>query len=250
MKKFYLLPVIAVFCSGTVLLNKTDSISYYDSTGIKKEFNPPSIEVIEVKPVDAGNNLYFLTCAARTAKEKPSAQLSASFKIKNKTGKPITLTNITYSYSNNGKNALKIMVLDIDDLTKKKVTIPTGGSFSWQNSRDYHEIDNAVLFESPFPSSISIRLSFEGYSDPFIITRTLKSYSNQEPGGAYSFPGKESDLRVDEYWYGYGGHGGGGQFYRMILKQLGGIKIKKNGQVHSPEKTVLKMNIILPMANQ
>jgi murein DD-endopeptidase MepM/ murein hydrolase activator NlpD len=189
----------------------------------------PNIEVVEVKPADAGNNLYFLTCAARTANEKPTGQLAASFKIKNNEGKSIILKNITYSYLSNGNTVVKIMVLDIDDLAKKQVAIPAGASFSWQNERDYHEVDNAVLFDSPFPSSISIRLSFEGYDDPFIITRTLKSFSNQEAGGAYSFPGRESDLRINEYWYAYGGHGGGStsQFYAYDFKAIGWDSDKK-----------------------
>ncbi|MDZ4796348.1 MAG: peptidoglycan DD-metalloendopeptidase family protein [Bacteroidota bacterium] len=196
----------------------------------------PAIEVIEVKPGDAANNLYYLVCAARTANDNPSGQFSASFKIKSKESKPVTLTNITYSYSSNGQTVLKIMVLDIDDLSKKKIIIPANGSFSWQNSRDYHEIDNAILLESPLPSSISIRLSFEGYADPFIITRSLKSYSNQEAGGAYSFPGKESDLRINEYWYSYGGHGGGSQFYAYDFKAIGWDSNKKEWRGTFPGK--------------
>lgn len=188
----------------------------------------PNIQVMDVKPSDGANNIYFLSCAARTAADKPSGQLSASIKIRNNETEALTLTGITYTYSSNGKNVVKIMTLDINDSTKKEMVIPAGSQFSWQNSRDYHQVDNALLFESPFPSSLSIRLSFKGYNEPFVITRGLKSYMNQETGGAYSFPGKESDLRMNEYWYSYGGHGGGSQYYAYDFKAIGWDADKKD----------------------
>lgn len=187
----------------------------------------PTLTLMEIKPSDGDNNLYYLTCAAKTSNDKPTAQFSAGFTIKNSEGKSIVLTGITYSYTINGKAIDKKMVLDIDDTKKKTVAIAKDASFSWQNSRDYHQVDNAILLESPFPSSITIRLSFEGYNETFNITRTLKNYSNQVAGGAYSFPGRESDLRVNEYWYSYGGHGGGGQFYAYDFKAIGWDNEKK-----------------------
>jgi len=230
MKKLYLFPVALLLAI---------IISFKPGTGFEKKntiTGAPNLQVVEVKPVDGANNLYFLTCAARTANGKPSGQLAASFKIKNNEGKAITVTGITYSYTVNGTNTVKPMALDIDDLTKKKISIASGSSFSWSNARDYHQVDNAVLFESPFPPTISIRISFEGYNEPFIITRTLKSYTNQEPGGAYSFPGRESDLRIGEYWYGYGGHGGGSQFYAYDIKTIGWDSDKKEWTVTFPGK--------------
>lgn len=180
----------------------------------------PVISLTEINPSD-GSGFYYLTCAAKTANDKPTAQFSGGFTIKNNEGKALVLNDITYYYMSNGKKVSKKMVLDIDDEKKKTITIAKNASFSWQNSRDYHQVDNAIQFNSPFPSSITIQLSFDGYSEPYEITRTLKSYSNQAPGGAYNFPGKESDLQVNEYWYSYGGHGGGGQFYAYDFKVIG-----------------------------
>lgn len=226
MKTLFAIPLLLVLGA----LTATRSTSNHDNA----KGSAPNIQLVEIKPVDGANNLFYLACAARSSNESPSGQLSASFKIKNNEGKPITLTGITYSYLKNGTPVLKIMVLDIDDLSKKKVTINAGSTFSWQNSRDYHDIDNALLMESPLPTSVSIRLSFEGYNDPFIITRNLKTYSNQEPGGAYSFPGRESDLRINEYWYSYGGHGGGSQYYAYDFKTIGWDADKKEWRVTFP----------------
>ncbi len=225
----------AVMCIQWQPLMRDDKAGSPAITAVKKAA-PPSIELINIKPVDAANNLFFLACAPRTSGEKPTGQLSASFKIKNKESKPIALTNITYTYSSNGKEVVKIMMLDIDSASLKKITIPAGGSYSWQNSRSYHKIENALLFDSPYPSSINIRLSFEGFNEPFIITRSLKSYTNLEAGGAYSFPGKESDLRIGEYWYSYGGHGGGSQFYAYDFKAIGWDYEKKEWSGTFPGK--------------
>lgn len=194
----------------------------------------PLVQVVEVKPSDASGNLYFLACAARTSSAKPTGQLSAGFKIRNNESGPLTLTKIVYSYTSNGKTVNKTMTPDIDDSTRKEFVIQAGSTFSWQNSRDYHEEDNALIFDSPYPASVSIRLSFKGYSDPVVITRNLKTYSNLEPGGAYIFPGRESDLRVNEYWYAYGGHGGGSQFYAYDFKSIGWDSDKQKWTVTFP----------------
>jgi murein DD-endopeptidase MepM/ murein hydrolase activator NlpD len=181
----------------------------------------PAIELVEVQPSDAGGNLFFMSCAAKTSADKSSAQLSAKFTIRNKETRALVLKSITYSYQKNGIAVLKLMTPDIDDNSVKSFTINKGASFSWQNSRDYHDVDNAVFFDTPYPPSIQIRLLFDGYTDPFIITRNLKIYSNNTSGNAYGFPGRLSHLKEGEYWYAYGGHGGGGQFYAYDFKVEG-----------------------------
>jgi murein DD-endopeptidase MepM/ murein hydrolase activator NlpD len=216
MKTFFALPVILsilVFSGQSNLMKEKDAA--------------PNIEVMDVNPVDASGSILYLSCAAKTSKDQPTAQLSASFKIKNKEAKPLTLKSIAYTWTSAGKANVRIMVMDIDDETKKEFVIPANSTFSWQNSRDYHDIDNAVFFSAPFPTSLSIRLVFEGHNEPFVINKSLKIYANQVAGGAYSFPGRESDLKEGEYWYAYGGHGGGSQFYAYDFKAIGWDADKK-----------------------
>lgn len=181
----------------------------------------PSVEVVEMQPSDARGNLYYMVCAAKTSADKPTAQLSVKFTIKNKEGKKLVLKTIAYSFLQKGNPVSKTMVMDIDDNAVKDFSIAAGAQFSWQNSRDYHDVDNAVFFDNPFPASLQIKLTFEGYSTPVIITRNLRGYDNAAPGGAYGFPGRLSHLKEGEYWYAYGGHGGGGQFYAYDFKVEG-----------------------------
>lgn len=181
----------------------------------------PAVQVVEVQPADNRGNLYYMVCAPKTSADKPTAQLSAKFTIKNKTGKTLVLKSISYSYMKNGNPVMKVMTPDIDDNTVKSFNIAANGQFSWQNSRDYHDVDNALLLESPFPTSIQILLNFEGYSDPVLITKNIKPYVNDVAGGAYGFPGRLAHLKEGEYWYTYGGHGGGGQFYAYDFKVEG-----------------------------
>lgn len=196
----------------------------------------PAIELIDIQPADSRGGLFYMTCIPKIKNGEAIAQFSASFKIKNKESKSLTLKSISYHYKMNGINVVKSMVLDIDDETIKTKVINPGGTFSWQNSRDYHEVDNAVEFSGIFPTSIQIKIAFEDYSTPYIITRSLKSFTNNTTDGAYGFPGKTNQLKEDEYWYTYGGHGGGGQFYAYDILVQGWDADRKTWSSRFPGK--------------
>lgn len=196
----------------------------------------PPVEVIDVQPADASGNIYFMTCAPRISSDKATGQLSCFFKIKNKGSNTLVLKTITYNWLNGNTPAIKIMMMDKDDPSVKQFSIAAGNTFTWQNERDYHKTDNAVQFSSPIPASIQIKLFFDGYDDPFVINRSLKSYSSNVPGGAYGFPGREEEMGMNEYWYAYGGHGGGSQFYAYDIKMVGWDKDAKEWKSTFPGK--------------
>jgi hypothetical protein len=150
-------PVLAVALLCTIWL-PMPRVANATGDPVRKTENQakaPSVQLLDVKPADASGNIYYLLCAARTSSAQPSAQLSAGFKIKNNEADPLTITSIVYSYVRNGQPVVKIMTLDIDDSAKKEIAIPAGATFSWQNSRDYHQVDNALLVESPLPASLT-----------------------------------------------------------------------------------------------
>jgi hypothetical protein len=178
---------------------------------IKK--GPPEIELVEIMPSDGGNNLYYMRCVAPAKGQDASGQFTVRFTIRNKESKTLTLTSVKYYFSSGPTKFNKTMKLDHEDPKVGSIKIAKGKDLTWQNNRAYHKVDNAVLFSENLAISVSIHLKFKGYDEPYVISRDLKPYTNLTPGGSYRFPGKESDLRVNEYWYTYGGHGGGGQFY-------------------------------------
>ena len=192
----------------------------------------PSMELTDLQPIDGSGNVVYLNCVPKTANDKATGQLSVLFKVKNKSGKTITLNKIEYRLSGNGQSITKVFTGE----KISNIAINNNGTYSWQNSRDYHELDDAIIFDSPFPSSLTIKLYFNGFSDPYTITKSIKSNSNNNPGNAYGFPGKEYDLGCDEFWYGYGGHGGGGQFFAYDLKVVGWDADSKKWRVTFPGK--------------
>ncbi len=213
--------------------------THNQTLGFLDELTPaaaPNVAISGVTPVDEANNLYYISCAPRTSNAQASAQLSVKFKIKNNENKPLTLNNIAFVYINNlnGQPVVKKMVMDINDASVTTLNILPGDSITWQNSRDYHQVDNALLMESPIPTFVTIILNFNEYSKPFSFTRNLRKYDNKVTGGAYSFPGKETELGINEYWYGYCGHGGGSQFYAYDLKTVGWDSEKNKWSVLFP----------------
>jgi murein DD-endopeptidase MepM/ murein hydrolase activator NlpD len=183
----------------------------------------PGIELSNIQPVDDGNAVVYMTCSPKTAQGKTTALLSVSFKIKNKEAKTVYLNKIRYTCTGNGNNISK----DYTGDNENKDTINAGKEYSWQNSRGYHELGDVISLTEPFPTSFVIKLYFDGFADPFTITKSLKGYINDIPGDAYAFPAKEVDLDCDEYWNGAATHGGGGQVFAYDFGVKGWDKDKK-----------------------
>ena len=144
----------------------------------------PSVGVTDLNPVSGDGSVVYLTCAPATAKGSLSSLLSVKFTVKNQEAKTIYLNKIVYECTGNGKNISKTFFPDDD----KKDTILSGKSYSWQNSRTYHELGNVIQINAPFPNQLAIKLYFDGYTEPFIIQKSLKGFLNEVPVNAYAYP--------------------------------------------------------------
>ncbi len=211
-------------------------ISYGNQNSGLKEFKVdavPNIEITGIEPVDGSGNVVFQISAAKTSTEKLTAQLSVYLKLKNKEAKTIYLTGVTYNYINNGKKTLKICKPDNGD----KDTIFAGNEYTWQNSRGYNKQGDVILLESPFPSTLKIVFSFEGYNESVTISKTVKSYVNDIPPGAYSFPLTDASLRYGEYWNARSAHAGGSQVFALDIGAKGYNYEKKEWSSFLPGTT-------------
>lgn len=54
----------------------------------------------------------------------------------------------------------------------------------------------------PPPPTVIIKLKFNGYNEPFSLSRLLAEHRNAPPQGSYLFPGKVADLNPGEFWSG------------------------------------------------
>jgi Bacterial tandem repeat domain 1/Peptidase family M23 len=175
----------------------------------------PDISVVDVQPINSSGDVVYLTCAPETAGGNNSALLSVYFKIKNNEGKQLTLKKIEYQYTTNGTSKVFPFSPGKDNSNE---TINNGATFNWQNKRGYNELGNVIEINGSLPSQINIRLYFDGYDSPYVITKNIKAHVN---AAAYSFPGKESDLGINEYWYGEASHGGGPQVFSYDIVMVG-----------------------------
>ncbi|MEO8111729.1 MAG: peptidoglycan DD-metalloendopeptidase family protein, partial [Ginsengibacter sp.] len=175
--------------------------------GIYSSTATPSIELVQVWPVDNSGNIVYLTSGPKSSAGSISALLSAKFKITNKENKTLTLNKIEYGCSGNGNNKKFSFTPNKDNASEN---IAASKPFSWQNSRDYHKPGDVIELSFPFPNQLTIKLYFDGFTTPFTITKSLKPYINE---AVYSFPGKQKDLGYGEYWFADASHGGGSQVF-------------------------------------
>lgn len=183
----------------------------------------PAVSLIELMPVDASGSIIFMGTAARTAKADPEGLLSVRAEIKNNESNDLYLDKIVVECSGNGAGISKTIQPDADGID----TIKTGKKYVWQNSRDYHELGDVLLLKAPFPNQVQVKFYFAGFTEPYVITKSLKKYMNLNPGNAYGFPGKDEDLLMNEYWYADAAHGGGGQVFAYDMVVVGWDPEKK-----------------------
>lgn len=202
-----------------VMLLITSAFSFRKPGGERIPEKPaaPSVSLVSIDPSTFVGDVVYLTTAPVTSKATAEALVSIDAEIKNNEGKTIYLDKITIEITGNGKNISKTFEPDEDG----KDTIKAGKSYSWQNSRDYHELGDVIKFSAPYPNKITIKFFFDDFSTPMIVTKNLKGYFNTAAGGAYAFPAKDEDLLMNEYWYGDAGHGGGGQVFAYDMVVMG-----------------------------
>ncbi len=211
---YFLLPVGSLaFWFQIANINRTSNISKKPTAAISL-MAAPSIDLVNVWPENKTGDVVYLTSGPKSSAGSISALLSVKFKIANKEGKTITLKKIEYQCSGNSNNKIFSFSPNSDNSNE---SIAASKSFSWQNSRTYHELGNVIELPFPFPSQLTIKLYFDGYTSPYTITKSLKPYINE---AVYSFPAKQKDLGYGEYWFADASHGGGSQVfsYDIIIK--------------------------------
>ena len=216
MKRVHLLPALALMGWGILFVNFKDIPA------------APKVSLITIDPSANSNDVFYLTTAPITSKASTEALISILAEIKNNESQNLILDKITIECKGNGQNVNKTFQPDADG----KDTIKAGKSYSWQNSRDYHELGDVIKVKSPFPTQIIVKFYFDGFADPFTITKNLKSYN-----AVFDFPAKDENLLMNEYWYADAGHGGGGQVFAYDMVVAGWDEDNKNWNVMRKGKT-------------
>jgi murein DD-endopeptidase MepM/ murein hydrolase activator NlpD len=177
----------------------------------------PNASISNLQPTNTTGDVYYLTCAPTTSKGTTTALISVSAEIKNNGTQELRLDKVVMEVTGNGKNITKTVQPDEDG----KDTIKAGKTYTWQNSRDYHELGDVIQVTAPFPTKLTLKFYFDGDAQPITVNKNLKAFLNNTTGNAYPFPAKDDDLLMNEYWYADAGHGGGGQVFAYDMVVVG-----------------------------
>ncbi|MGI8427616.1 MAG: hypothetical protein ACR2M4_13715 [Actinomycetota bacterium] len=151
---------------------------------------------VAVQPKD-GPSMIVGPLAARTVHDSPQAQLSLILRITNLEAAEVHLTAITISFA---PPVIGSRIYSVDLMIQPRSTA------LWRFEPE-KRIDNIIL-PVPMPTSLSIGLTCEDFSDSAVASHPLVTYASPLPSSGYIFPALASELSPGEYWQGRSGwHG-------------------------------------------
>lgn len=214
----------------------------------------PNLE-ITVQPTD-GTRLFYLPIAAKAKGESEYAKIVLRLRLKNLGNTDLTLKSIVFSYPNSDHgdsemDGIKIAVDPAGEADPNDGVIKAGTTATWSNGvvdldvseEGENSIRNDVYLPTPVPSSISIKVSCDGYSEPKKVTMDLIPYVDPTGFGALRMPISKVDLDEGEYLVTSAKHwANGGANGTQIYAHDIGVQKKLNGEWTSLHDGVTKAN--------
>ena len=166
----------------------------------------PQLNIV-VQPLD-GSAIGDLPLAAAASDESAFVKLVVRLDITNAESKPVTITDIKFSFPGSNVNAITMKGTDIY-YSNSLNNIAAGATVTWSNGKvdldtaagDDHVnmISNIVFLPSPPPAKVTISLTCKTFSDPFTVTMNLTPHKSTTASGSYLLPFSAGDLQDGEY---------------------------------------------------
>jgi hypothetical protein len=217
MKKLSLLPLLVLFSSNASTVIFPSIIRNVKEVNIVKAINAPNVSLLDIHPVDPSGGVVYLSCASPTSKKNETALLSVTLSIKNNESNDLRWQKVTIQCSGGFQNVSRTY----ESPDRGGTVVKSKDTLTWQNKRKYHEMGDVIMLIPPYPTGITIKVYFQNFSDPFIVSKTLSKYQNVTSRNGYGFPGKDEDLLMNEYWYADAAHGGGDQVFAYDIIVVG-----------------------------
>jgi murein DD-endopeptidase MepM/ murein hydrolase activator NlpD len=150
----------------------------------------PNVSV-SYEPVEGGS-IRVLTMAPNNLSASATNQLSLAWAMTNNQATAVTMSQLVISFPGSSVTGSTIT---------SSVTIPAGPGTV---NRAYFATAQNIILPDPPPATISLQLSFSGYSTPLTATYSLAAYQASTPSGSTRFWGRVGDLRPQEYWQAMG----------------------------------------------
>jgi Peptidase family M23 len=165
---------------------------------------------ISLEPFESGKVVY-LPLAAKTANDKPNAQLALKVSIKNNENKVVHVKQFKISF--------------VGPPSVSAVTIPVNLDIASKVSADwFFSADQNIILPVPAPGMLQLSLSCDGFDTTVDLTLPLAAHKSPTPAQSYAFPGRVSDLRLGEYWSGVSAkHGAAGDGSQLFAYDMGVI---------------------------
>jgi hypothetical protein len=202
----------------------------------------PNLDVT-IQPTD-GTHLLYLPIAAKSKGEPEHVKIVLRLKLKNAGTTDLTLKGITFSYPGSSHadsimQGVKIAVDPSGEEDPNDGVIKAGTTATWSNGvvdlddseEGQNSVRNDIYLPVPAPSSIAIKISCHGFSDPKTVTLDLRAYTDPTGFGALRLPISQMDLDEGEYLVTSGRHwANGGANGTQIYAHDIGVQAKLNGE--------------------
>lgn len=179
--------IAAVGAAGLAAFGSLDSAS---AAGPVRLLHPP-VEITKAEPV-ASSTYKAERVGARTSLVSDLWRPTGHVWLKNTSNQQVTLSGMRVSYVGAGAPG-PLETLQLVDIPAGKTKVVP--------------IAETRVHELPIAPVIRIECYFQGYTPAVTHLSFMNEYMNDEPGNAYDFPGKTTDLPAGQYWSQGSNHG-------------------------------------------
>jgi len=159
----------------------------------------PNIAVA-IEPSD-GSSVVYEPVSRENANGKAAGIICLMLSITNNESIQIHLNKVTVSFT--GPPAVPTATIavpaDWPPPSGPGVNIAPKATAVWNFVRQSGENDSIVLPDTA-PASLTLSLFFDGFTQPWTVTKTLAPHKNPVTGNAYLYPAQFDDLRPGEFW--------------------------------------------------
>ncbi|MGA2293110.1 hypothetical protein, partial [Bradyrhizobium sp.] len=159
----------------------------------------PNVTVV-IEPSD-GASVVYEPVARENANGKPAGLICLMLAITNNESTKIHLNKVTVSFT--GPPAVPTAAIavpaDWPPPSGSGLNIAPEATAVWNFVRQSGENDSIVLPDVA-PASMTLSLFFDGFTQPWTVTKNLAPHKNPVTANAYLYPAQFDDLLPGEFW--------------------------------------------------
>lgn len=179
---------------------------------------------VNVEPLVSGNVTY-LPLGAPSVDSESMVMIALRLEITNNySDRNVKVTGIKFDFPSSSVNMKNVNHYGNMDIGPGDIVYWSNGRVDYIPPDPVKKDNNCQFLPAPGPANVTIRLTCEGYSDDFTITKDLVSHKSPTGSGSYLFPYSHSELESNEYFTTEAQHwSNGGEYGSQIFNQDIGV---------------------------